>query len=210
MPAPAQPFGRRNLPSQSQSGSRRLKAPAATPPATLSKSGAVNLSETEVATAIAEFAATLAEDPRKADEHKTLQGPRVVPRSTRAALLAGLVAACLHVSLDLGSSIALTQQLGAISLAGQAVPLGPMLLIDGLLSAARASAFCLLAVRAILSRLEMTHIGAYTLCGSLVALLYTMIMQALGYGQLERLPLDVATGCAARFFYRLFAGTKPA
>jgi hypothetical protein len=204
MPAPAQPFGRRNLSRLPQS--RPLKASALPPfAATLATSA-----ETETSAAVSKFAASLAEERRKMDENKILQGPRIVPRSRRAALLAGLVAACLHVSLDLGSSIALSQRLGSVSIAGQAVPVGPMLLLDSLLSAARASAFCLLAVRAILSRLETTHIGAYTSCGCLVALLYTTIMQAIGYGQLERLPLDMATGCTAGFFYRLFAGTKPA
>jgi hypothetical protein len=49
-----------------------------------------------------------------------------------------------------------------------------------------------------------------TFCGCLVALLYAVIMQAPGYSQLENLPSDMATGCATGFFYRLFAGTKPA
>ncbi len=85
MPAPAQPFGRRNLSRLPQS--RPLEASALPPfAATLATSA-----ETETSAAVSKFAASLAEERRKMDENKILQGPRIVPRSRRAALLAGLV-----------------------------------------------------------------------------------------------------------------------
>lgn len=118
--------------------------------------------------------------------------------------------ACLHASLDLGASVALGQSLGTISIDGQPLPIVPIILLGSLWSGAESSAIGLFFVRTLLAPLQVTHIAAYAICGGLVALAYTAIMHALGWGDFESLPIDVAMGVGARFFYRLFAGRRPA
>jgi len=203
MPKTAKTFGRRNLPSETQVPARFAAASPRLPVA-LPESGKKPNIE-----AAALFAAALAAE-RQAAEAGGSHGSRMVPKSVRAALLAGLVVALLHTSLDLGTIIALGQQSGTVSVGGHTMPMGPMLLIDGLLSGARWSTIGLLSVRALLTQLERTGFGAYALCGGGVALLYALLMQTLGWGdQVADLPMDIGTGAAAGFFYRLFAGTKP-
>ncbi len=198
MPVPAKPFGRRNPPALPAAA--RLSVPAA-PPAP--DPAAAGMSE-----ALAKFAAELAAERRTAPPEKHERGPVSVPKSWRAALLAGLVVACLHASLDLGANIALGQRLGALTLAGQTIPVVPLIILGSLWSGAESSAFGLFIVRAVLARLQMTHIAAYAVCGGLFALVYAFLKQALGLDDLATLPMDIAMGLAGGFFYRLFAGAK--
>jgi hypothetical protein len=151
----------------------------------------------------------LAEERQKAEQDKR-NGLLIVPASGRAAFLAGLVVACLHASLDLGTSVALGQKLGTLPIGGRTLPIVPLILLGSLWSGARSSAIGLFFVRALLGRMQVTNITAYALCGGFLAFLYALIAQALGWGDLEALPIDVATGLAAGFLYRLFAGTRVA
>jgi hypothetical protein len=208
MSAPAKPFGRRNLPAPATAPAAVAARP--TVPPAFSDPDFCDPVSAEASEAILKMTAALTEERQKALLEKTAQGACVVPASGRAALLAGLVVACLHVSLDLGTAIALGQRLGTISVEGRTVPLVPLILAGSLWSGARSSAIVLFFIRALLSRLEMTHIGSYAVCGGLVAFLYAITMQALGWGDPSTLAVDVATGLAAGFFYRLFAGTRPA
>jgi hypothetical protein len=160
--------------------------------------------------ALLKFNAALAEERQRALQDKTAGGDLVVPASARAALLAGLVVACLHASLDLGASVAIGQKIGTISIGGQTLPIVPLILLGSLWSGAESSAIGLFFVRTLLAPLHVTHIAAYAACGGFVALAYAGIMQALGWGDFESLPADIAMGVGAGFFYRLFAGTKPA
>ncbi len=212
MPTPAKPFGRRNLPVPQPSSRPEAAAAsrdAAEPAQTLApSSNAVSTPESE---ALLKFTAALAEEKQKAQQDKyTGGGALIVPASGRAALLAGLVVACLHASLDLGASVALGQKLGTISIDGQALPIVPLILLGSLWAGAESSVTGIFFVRTLLAPLQMTHIAAYAICGGLVALAYAAIMQALGWGNFEGLPVDVAMGVGAGFFYRLFAGTRPA
>jgi uncharacterized membrane protein len=202
MPQTARPFGRRNPPADFGTTSpSACDVPAG--------HHAIISADTAVSDAFLKFTASLAED-HKAEENESTLRKRVVPKSGRAALLAGFVAACIHASLSLETSIALGQHLGTFALAGQTVPIVAVLLLDSLWSAARASIIDLFVVRQILGRLEITNFGAYALCGGLVALLFGVLMLAFGFGDPAELPLDCASGLAAGYVYRLFAGTKPA
>lgn len=178
-------------------------APAAAKPAATPDPVASEVSE-----ALSQFAASLAKERRDAAKEKPERGPVTVPKSWRAALLAGLVVACLHAGLDIGTNIALGQRLGAVTLGGRSVSLVPLIILGSLWSGAESSAFSLFIVRAILSGLAMTHPIAYALCGGVFALAYAYLAQALGLGDLSSLPADIATGLACGFFYRVFAGTK--
>jgi hypothetical protein len=128
----------------------------------------------------------------------------------RATLLAGLVTAFLQIGISLGTTIALGQRLGTLSIGGQNLPVVSLILFGALWSGARSSAFGLFFVHGILSPLGMTHHAAYAMCGGLVALAYAFLAQALGLGDTSTLAADIAAGVASGFFYRLFAGARPA
>jgi hypothetical protein len=167
-------------------------------------------SEAGVAEARLKLTATLADERRQEHSESGAPGARIVPGSWRAVFLAGLVTACLQASLDLGSLIALGSRSGELTFSGHSLPLAPMIILSSLWTGGRSSAFNLLFVRALLNSLEITSLFAYAIGGGLVTVLYALLMQALGCGDLAALPGDSAAGLAAGFFYRLFAGTKPA
>jgi hypothetical protein len=203
VPTPAKPFGRRNLPAENAAATLIQQTPAALG---YQPSNAVDTATSE---ALLKFTAELAERRRNSEYNFNLEKNLIVPYSGRAALLAGLIAAFIHASLDLGGSIAFGQQSSIVTMTGQTVAV-PLLLLAGLWSGARASLIGLICVRLILARLQITHVGAYALCGGLVGLLYSLILHLNGWDHLEVLGLDSATGLAAGFFYRIFAGTRPA
>ncbi|WP_020174487.1 hypothetical protein [Methyloferula stellata] len=211
MPAPAKPFGRRNLP---------FPPPASRPAAVAAASDAAGPAETRTcfsdaasipeSEALLKFNAALAEERQKALQDKTAGRTLVVPASGRAAFLAGLVVAFLHAGLDLGASVAMGQRLGTLSIDGRTIPIVPLILLGSLWSGAESSAIGLFFVRTLLAPLRVTHIAAYAICGGFVALAYAAIMHTLGWGDYENLQVDIVMGVAAGFFYRLFAGTRPA
>ena len=143
---------------------------------------------------------------------------RAVPRSFRAALLAGLVVGCCLAGLDAthaGETLrALT--VGLVS-AETAPKLVPVVILLGLWGGARAAATSLLVAHAVLRRCGLTTHLAYAAGGAMVAAAVSLAGLALAQTGLvgaEALPshglaLDALAGAGAGFFYRVFAGAAP-
>ena len=144
--------------------------------------------------------------------------PLVVPRSFRAAILAGLVVGCCLAGLDATRAGDMLRDLpgaavGASPL-GDPVKLLPVFLILGLLGGARAAATNLLVAHWLLRRAGWTHHLAYALAGAIVAAGVAGLAQAIAFTGLmdsaglrgHGLLLDMAAGAGAGFFYRVFAG----
>ncbi len=92
---------------------------------------------------------------------------------------------------------------------GQAkVPIAVMLAGAGLWSGARASALALLFAHTFLNRRGQTSYLAYALAGGVASLAYALIVEALGFAAYHSFIIDVLSGAAAGFFYRLFAATE--
>jgi len=204
MPLQTQPFGRRNLRTSPESA--RARAPLTH--VAQQTIGAEQSEQSVPDGAVLAFAAELAEARKNNSENIAETGPRIVSNSKRAVTLAGLVAACLYVSLDLASILAFGQQIST-TYNNYHVPTTALLISGSIWLGARASFISLMFVRMIMSRLETTEPAAYAVCGGLVSLAYSLIFRDEGPMHVEALVLDMATGIAAGFFYRIFAGTKP-
>ncbi|MCX8255212.1 membrane protein of unknown function [Beijerinckiaceae bacterium RH CH11] len=151
----------------------------------------------------------------------TIEEPteRVVPRSFRAAFLAGLVVGCCLAGLDVTNAGETLRALTSGLLPGDATPkLVPVVVLLGLAGGARAAATSLLLAHGMLRRLALTHHVAYALGGAAVAgaLSYlTALVAQTGLLDAGLLPshglaIDTAAGAGAGFFYRVFAGSTSA
>jgi hypothetical protein len=131
--------------------------------------------------------------------------------SFRAAVLAGLVVGILNAAVNATSVLSFGDYGGLIDQVqlGQAkVPIAVMLAGAGLWSGARASALALLFAHTFLSRSARTSYLAYALAGGAASLVYALIVGTLGFSGHHSLIIDVLSGVAAGFFYRLFAATE--
>lgn len=195
---PAQPFGRRGrtiIPSRPTSGSTGFRP---------SRPDLVALPPQLVATILR---------PAGEGEEVEAKRPRVekVAWSFRAAVLAGLVVGLLNAALNATSLLSFGDYGGLINQVplGQAkVPIALMLAGAGLWSGARSSAFALLFAHTFLNRRGKTSYVAYALAGGVVSLAYALIVGALGFAAPHSFIIDVMSGAAAGFFYRLFAATE--
>lgn len=191
MPTPAPSFGKRNAP-------RRVPPAASGVPA--------------IAPAHAAFFAQLRVESRDDDER-----PRVVPRSFRAALLAGLVVGFCLAGLDATQADTTLRHVAGL-VPGGAPKLLPVVILFGLLGGARAAATNLLVSHWLLRRLGWSGHIAYAAGGGAVAAGVALVVQGLaGSGFVEPsllhghgVALDVAAGVGAGFFYRVFAGAARA
>ncbi len=141
---------------------------------------------------------------------------RAVPRSFRAALLAGLVVGCCLAGLDVTRAGETLRTLSAGMLPDDAAPrLVPVIVLLGLFGGARAAATSLLIAHAVLRRCGLTTHLAYAIGGAMVAAAFSSLAAAVAQiGLAETLPthglaLDIAAGAGAGFFYRVFAGAAP-
>lgn len=151
------------------------------------------------------------------DVYPAGESPRlVVPRSFRAALLAGLATACLSAGFLL---IQHTQDAGDVGeLAGVAGLLGvnmqawtPALLLFSLLNAGQATAGTLLTAHFVLRRIGATNLFAYSVGGAAAGVFWVLAAQYIGLGgDGYGLFAEAAMGACAGFFYRLLAGARPA
>ncbi len=197
-PTPAQPFGRRGRPVIS-SGST-LGAPERRP------------SRPDLAALPPELVATILRPVGEGEEVEAKR-PRVgkVAWSFQAAVLAGLVVGLLNAAVNATSILSFGDYGGLIDQVplGQAkVPIAVMLAGAGLWSGARASALALLFAHTFLSRSARTSYLAYALAGGAASLAYGLIVGTLGFSDHHSLVMDVLSGVAAGFFYRLFAATE--
>ena len=194
MPPPSSNFGKRNAP-------RPPVAPKTPSPTS------VALAPEHAALFALMRAETVDEDGR----------PLAVPRSFRAAFLAGLVVGCCLAGLDATQADAAVRHLAGL-LPDGAPPLLPVVILLGLFGGARAAATNLLVSHWVLRRLGWTSHVAYAASGGAVAACVALLIErALQSGALETsmfqghgIAIDVAAGAGAGFFYRVFAGAARA
>jgi|GEM_PF-2492118 len=190
---PAPVFGKRSRAAVRQGPARAATAPAAPDHAAV------------FATARAE----VADAPRDV----------AVPRSFRAALLAGLVVGCCLAGVDATRSGETLRALsGGLLSATDAPRLAPLILVLALYGGARAAATSLLLAHAVLRRVGLTGhlsyaLGSAAVAVALSALAVALVQSGVIEGSLvptHGLSIDAAAGGGAGFFYRVFAGARPA
>lgn len=133
-----------------------------------------------------------------------------VPRSLRAAILAGVVVACGLAGLDA------TEKIAALRGLTEAMPdtpglrlLAPALILLAVLGGGRSAATSLLLAHGVLRRLGQTGHLAYALAGGAAAAAFAgALMLVLGRTPAHGFVVDILAGAAAGFFYRVFAGTR--
>lgn len=136
--------------------------------------------------------------------------PSVVPRSLRAAVLAGLVVACGLAGLDATTRLAAMRDVAAVLPDQPGVPLlAPALILLAVIGGGRAAATSLLVAHWGLARLGETGHLAYALGGAAAAgAVAALLLVLLGQPPAHGFALDVLAGGAGGFFYRVFAGTR--
>lgn len=131
-----------------------------------------------------------------------------VRRSFRAAILAGLIVAVLNAAANATFAASATAGLNDFSLGSAQVPVAAALVIGALWSGGSNSAICLLVAHRLLARLGRTSYVDYVLGSAASASALALIMFALGSDfRPSGLGIEIFSGMAAGFFYRLFAGT---
>ncbi len=133
-----------------------------------------------------------------------------VPRSLRAAILAGIVVACGLAGLDA------TQKIAALRDLTEAMPdqpqvrlLAPALILLAVLGGGRSAATSLLLAHGVLKRTGQTGQMAYALGGAAAAAAFAAaLMLVLGQAPAHGFAVDILAGAAGGFFYRVFAGTR--
>jgi hypothetical protein len=186
MAKPSQPFGKRGRAAES-----RPRVTARTEPTALS----------------ADVVATIVGPAAQAREAGLKTGRIIVARSFRAALLAGFCVGFFNAALSMTQFSAGNEGIASL-FGGMAVPLVVISLAVGIWSAARTTAVTLLITHRILAHWGWTDRLAYVLGGGAVAATYSAIMEALGLPIFHHgFGVELASGLAAGFFYRLFAGT---
>lgn len=138
---------------------------------------------------------------------------KIVPRSFRAAMLAGLVVAFCLAGLDITKAAAvdpaldpLLQMSGLAGSIGQALP---YMIGLSLLSGARTAATTLLIAHRLLAWAGQSSHLAYALGGAAIAATWAaLVFMLLGHAPTHGWGLDIAAGAGAGFFYRMFAGAK--
>lgn len=137
-------------------------------------------------------------------------GDERVPRSFRAALLAGFIVAILDAAANATFMTEAKNEIPFISFSTTSVPLVIGLLLAALWSGARSSALCLLVAHRALASLGRGSHLYYALAGGGVAFGFSLLMQMLGRPPGPGGPgMDLVSGMTAGLFYRLFAGTEP-
>ncbi len=198
MPPPAPPpFGRRTSPPAATRGFRKgAGRPGSTPFAT----------SPEQRAAFAEAAGALDRDAER---------QAAVPRSFKAAFLAGLVVGCGLAGFDATGTAgfarlhAVTVDLDLPVDAGVLPPalLVPTIMLLGLLAGARAAAMTVLPVHWLLAKVDATGHGAYAAGGAGgSALVAGALLLILGHPPAHGWAVEVAAGAACGVLYRVFAG----
>jgi hypothetical protein len=192
---PSQPFGKRGrtVVALSRLQPLQMDEPAARLPA-------------DLVAAIIRPAAGVAAGANAGD----IAGKAAVPRSFRAALLAGLCVGFFNATLNMTEVSAVGEKI-ALILGQTTLPLTAIALVIGIWSGARTTALTLLVTHRILAYLGWTKPVAYALGGGAVAALFGAVMQVLGGGLSHHdFGVEFISGLGAGFFYRLFAGTVSA
>jgi hypothetical protein len=151
-----------------------------------------------------------------ADSHSRAAPKSVVVKwSARAAILAGLITACLTAGGLLiqdktgadGGDLAQASALFGFN----AQSLAPALLLASLWEAGQATFWTLVTSHFVLRRIEATSLFAYASASALAGAAWAGASQVLGFGAPDHgYVAQIAIGACAGFFYRLLAGAKPA
>lgn len=133
----------------------------------------------------------------------------IVPRSYRAAILAGFIVAILNAAVNVTFAANATEGLGIFSLGSAKVPVAAALIIGALWGAAQTSAVCLLVAHRLLVSMQHTTYIAYVAAAGAAALGLAVVMWAFGsppgpggFGMV------LVSGAITGLFYRIFAGTQ--
>jgi hypothetical protein len=197
----AQPFGRRGrVPAPAPSHSVAQTVPAR------SRLGQKNLSVSP------DVVAAILNPNGDPDARMAAHGAERVPRSFRAAILAGLIVAIVSAATNATFAAVANQDLGVLSAFGaNNAPIVVALLLGALWSGGRTSAMCLLVTHRMLSAMQRTSHISYGIGGGIVALALAFLMQALGHAPGPGgLGMETLMGVGAGMFYRLFAGAQRA
>ena len=169
------------------------------------------LETTSTGVPVSELAKTLMAKPAMDDADHRTSAKGVVPTSWRAGILAGLAASSLQAGYVILQANSGTDQVSAMLAAAgvdQTKTL-PILLLSSLLGGGEATGSTILFAHSFLKRTGHNNALAYAVGGGIVAGLSSVVMQAIGASLgPSTLPVDVATGIAAGFFYRMFAGAR--
>jgi hypothetical protein len=174
------------------------------------------LERTESGLPIEELAQRMGLRVADADEALRAQPRQISVRwSGRAALLAGLITACLsaggllaQAKLGAQQSAGLDQLSSLIGFDGR--DLGPALLLAGVWSAGQATFWTVVTSHLVLRRMRATSLFAYATCGAAAAIAWAGASQALGFGGPDQgYVMQACVGACAGFFYRLLAAAKP-
>ena len=185
-----------------------------TQPAVFGKRNAPRSSRTKAADgasieAAAIFAAARAETTDAADAR-----PSVVPRSFTAAFLAGLVVGCSLAGFDVTGRAGASRVATVAALFGTHVDttaLTPALVLLGLLGGARAGAITMMLVHTLLDRARHTGHAAYAMGGAAAsACLASALWFGFAHPPAHGWLIECLAGGGAGFFYRVFAGARPA
>lgn len=137
------------------------------------------------------------------------RGFQKVPRSFRAAILAGCIVAVFNAATNATFAAEANDTLGVLSFGSRNAPVIVALLLAALWSGARTSALILLVTHRLLVAIERTSYLSYAMFGGIVALGFGLFMQALGKPPgAGGIGMEILSGVGAGFFYRLFAGTQ--
>jgi hypothetical protein len=188
-----QPFGRRGLPANF----------AAPQPA-----GTVPQRERRSSTVPPELVAVLMQRDGQTVADRS-RGAERVPRSFRAAILAGCIVAIFNAATNATFAAEANDSLGVLSSFAGNSSVIVALLIGALWSGAENSAMTLLVSHRVLAAMERTSYFSYAAAGGIVALGFGLIMQILGKPPgAGGLGMAVLSGVGAGLFYRLFAGAQ--
>jgi hypothetical protein len=158
----------------------------------------------------AELVASILQREQRATGSENVARKASVPRSLRAALLAGLCVGFFSAALNITATPSLGKELAPL-LGDAALPLPAISILLGLWSAARTSMMSLLVTQRILNYFGRTQHIAYALGGATTALAYAGVIHLLGPGLPHHgFGVEFITGLGAGFFYRLFAGAVAA
>ncbi|MGA3303452.1 MAG: hypothetical protein ABSC72_09205 [Methylovirgula sp.] len=132
-----------------------------------------------------------------------------VPRSFRAAILAGLIVAIVSAATNATFAAEASQDLSFFSLGSANAPIIVALLLAALWSGARTSALCIFVTHRVLAAMQRTSHLSYGIAGGVVALAFGLLLQALGKSPGPGgISMEVLSGVGAGLFYRLFAGAQ--
>jgi hypothetical protein len=200
-PAKAATFGRRGAPAAA-------RAPTLSTPASRASAA---LATTESGIPLEEIARRILGDGASIAETQTTTAPTdgVVPWTWRAAILAGLAAACLQAGLVVLSTQSPTPLLPGLPMqvGGTGSSLTPALIAYGLWNGGSAAATTMMIANFILRVMKMTSPVAYALGGALVGAGSGYLLRVLLGGE-DTMATDAIAGLAAGFLYRIFAGVK--